>query len=315
MTAAPTSIEVRDLRFADLPAWEPILRQGIGEFERSTGLESTVDAQVAILRRRGIWALLGFLRLFGRSPVRVLVGVERTHLLGTATLLFLSRSGYVAGVATDAAARGRGVATRVLERAHGLARARHRNWAVLDVEAENETAIRLYRRFGYRDLAEYVWFAGPLPSGPPVPAPVSAEVPTPDRTLTDWVDALRPAEMRAALPAAPGLLSHLEIITNTPRPHRRTWTVANGDRTAGVVRGNFASAIRTGYLFPAVPEPTDAATRRALLAPAFAAHAALGGQRTVVAVPAPADPWEEVLRPLGVDRVVTTRTMLFPLAR
>ncbi len=311
---APSPIEVRELRRSEIDAWEPILRQAIGTFERSTWIDQSVDTQMVVIRRAGIWALLSFLRLMGRAPVRIVVAADHDRLVGTALVLFYPKSGYISGVATDTSARGRGVATKVLERTHALARARGRRWSVLDVEDDNETAIRLYRRLGYRDVAEVAWFTGPLPDVPPVPAPTATEVKAPDRALIAWVDALRPAEVRAALPASPGYLSHLETIPAAPRRDRRTWVLAPDGRTSGVVRTIFKASIATGYVFPHVAPTADTATRLALLAPTLAAQKARGGQRVVVAVPTPADAWEAVLPPLGLARVVTTRTMLLPLA-
>ncbi len=313
-TPTPSPISVRDLRRSDVPAWEPVLLQGIGRFEQVTGLDRGVENQLKILRGRGIWVLFNLLRSFQRAPLRILVGTDGPRIVGTATLLYFPQFGYVAGVATDARARGRGVATAVLAQLHAHAARRGRRWAVLDVEADNETAIRLYRKLGYRDLTDHVWFVGPLPAPPAVPGPSATEVRSPDPALVSWVDSLRPPDVRSALPATRGLLSHLEMITNAPRPQRRTWTLTSSGGVVGVVRGRYAPWTKTGYLFPYVPATADAATRRALLAAVFAAHAALGGERVVVTVPAPADEWDEVLRPLGVERAVVTRTMVRPLA-
>jgi ribosomal protein S18 acetylase RimI-like enzyme len=77
--------------------------------------------------------VLGYIRVRPVTRLR-----ENAHVLG------------IAGLAVDAGARGRGVATALLAAAERLARARGGHKLSLRVLGTNEPALRLYERAGFR---------------------------------------------------------------------------------------------------------------------------------------------------------------------
>jgi ribosomal protein S18 acetylase RimI-like enzyme len=311
MSSSTAGLEVRELRRADYPAFERVVLQGLGHLERVTGLDVTSTSQIRMLSRAGVWYLVRFLRVLGLSPLRILVGVDRGTVVGTATLLLLPKSGYVAGVATDSAARGRGVATRVIEGLHRIAARKGRGYLVLDVESENETAIRVYRRLSYAEVSRYDWHIGPPPAAPPAEGATVHEVAGPElKALLPGLDAARPLTMRTALPASTRLLTHLEAFMRPPGTKTRTWTMASGGRTVAVARGFYLAAIQTGFCLgmahgPAVEGPLPAP----LVGPCMEWFRALGASRVAIVVPNP-DGGEVGPVALGLPRAVSTTLMV-----
>ena len=312
MTADSSAIEYRELQRADLPSFEKVVLQGLGALERATGLDQTSLTQIQSLRRWGIWALLTLLRALGQAPIRVFVAIERGEVVATASVLLLSETGYVAAVATDSAARGRGIATHLLEQARTLTHRKGRAWLALDVEAQNETAIRVYRRLGYAETARFGWYVGSTPSaGAPIEG-TATEVPRSKRAeLAAWVDRLRPPAIHDPLPATARRLSHLEISFGTPQTRVKTWRLSGGGEIVGVVRAIYSPKTQTGFVIPAGWDPAASGTAlRDLVTPAVTWLQTLGTPRTVVVVPDPPGTWEPVLAALGLPKAVSTTLMV-----
>jgi ribosomal protein S18 acetylase RimI-like enzyme len=83
----------------------------------------------------------------------VLAAVAVPHrLLGAAVLFFRkgSAAARLYSIASDPAARGRGVGGALLDAAEAAARRHRRRLLRLEVRADNTAAIRLYERAGYR---------------------------------------------------------------------------------------------------------------------------------------------------------------------
>lgn len=83
----------------------------------------------------------------------VLAAVAVPHqLLGAAVLFFRKGSGTARlySIASDPAARGRGVGSALLDAAEATARRHRRRLLRLEVRTDNAAAIRLYEQAGYR---------------------------------------------------------------------------------------------------------------------------------------------------------------------
>jgi len=260
MTAGSRPLIFREIRRADLPTFSAVIRLGIGKLEQSTGLAEGAEAMFQSLSRWSIWLLLGFSKLVGRPFVRIWVAVDGTQVVGTGTLLMLPRAGYVAGMSTAPEYRGRGVASRILELQQAETVRRGRGWIVLDVESENETALRVYRRAGYREVGRYSWYTrmgtpSPSPSSrSPAPAASKREV----KEFALRLDASRTADLRSALPADHRMLSHNELLVRGPRAAHRTWIRPADGGTPSSVRAYFVPRTGMGVYFPTAgtPEPT-----------------------------------------------------------
>lgn len=309
-----STIEYRELRRADLPSFEKVMLQGLSEWERATGLGQVSVAQLQSLHHRGIWTLFTFIRALGRAPIHIFVGVDRGQVLGTASVLLLPNAGYIVGVVTDSAARGRGIATHLLEQTHLVAQRKGKPWLLLDVDSGNTTAIRMYRRLGYEERARFGWYVGPTPAASANLAGTVTEV---DRSqmseVAAWVDRSRPPAIRDPVPATGRRLSHFEIITRLPRTPIMTWRLSSSGQTTAVVRGSYLPSVRTGYVIPAAWDsvlPRDSLL--SLVTPVVGWIRSLGARQTVVVVSDPPGAWEPVMAALGLPKAVSSTLMVRP---
>lgn len=84
-------------------------------------------------------------------------------LIGRLFLAHLSPDDYyLACVAVDENFRGKGMGTFILENSLKLAKRRGLKRIVLDVDMDNQGALRLYERFGFKVFGKksYPWFGG-----------------------------------------------------------------------------------------------------------------------------------------------------------
>jgi GNAT superfamily N-acetyltransferase len=312
---ASAGLRVRGLRRRDLPSFEKVLLQGVGALERGIGLAETAAEMSRSLRRPLVWALFTLLRALGRT-IRIFVAVDSTGVRGTASVILYPRAGVVVGVATDAAARGHGIATRLMEEVRRLAERKRRAGLLLDVETDNEPALRLYRRLGYAERARFAWYTGPTPESTPENGDGIAEVPRASlATVAAWVDQHRSSGLAQLLPATPRRLSHLELLFRMPRSSSRTWELTTSKGRAGVVRGYYSPGNQTGYVLPAAWDPElPLEALRSLAAAAISWADGLGAVRSVVVVPDGESLWAATLEGLGLSPVVTTLTMVRTLS-
>ena len=317
MNRGPPTTEYRELRRADLPSFEKVMLQGLGKLERATGLDELSITQFQSLRRRGVWTLLAFLRATGRAPIRFFVGVDRGQVLGTASVILLAKVGYVVGVATDSSSRSLGIATHLLERIHLEAKRKGKPWLALDVETDNETAIRVYKRLGFEERAQFGWYAGPTPGTDVSPSSAMTEASRSDtEEVVDWINRSLPPAVRDPLPATRRRLSHFEIVTRVPRAPSKTWRLSSSDQITAVVRCSYIQTIKTGYVLPITYDPS--LTEESLLSiakPAIGWIRSLGATRTVVVVSDPQGAWGSALASIGLPRAVSTTLMARQVAK
>jgi len=310
-------MEFRRLRRADLSTFFPVLHLGLGELEHATGLDQDADTSYAQLSRRSTWALLRLLRILGRSPVEIYVAADGPRVVGTGTLLLLPQAGYVVGMSTDPGFRGRGIASRILALGRAEAVRRHRAWMALDVESENDTAIRVYRRAGYREVGRSTWFRRPGVPDPVSLAPEGSGAAS-SRELTEvlpHLEAGRPTEYRAALPASPRTLSHIEIIIRGSRSRQSSWVRRGTTGTVVAVRAHFVPRTRMGVYIPLAGTTEGGSVEMA--SALDAATQWLRPQSPVsclAVVPEPVGPVGGALESRGFRAVVSSTTMVCPVS-
>lgn len=311
--SASDSWEVRPLRRSDFASFRPVLLTGVGHLERSTGLDVSAEATMDQLSHLWIWFFLWWLRLFGRPPVDVLVAVDGSGVLGTGTILWLPKTAYVAGMATKPEVRGRGIASRILATQDARARQRNREWLALDTESDNETALRVYRKAGYREIAAYAWYTRSGP--PPPPTATLPKVSTVRRSewkkLTTRLDASRPEEYRAAYPARPRLLHHNEILVHGGRAESETWWKEGPNGGLGVVRAYYVPGTRMGAVFPMTTTPELPSEEIAgLFGAASEWLRARNPTRCLAVAPKTRDRVATTLEELGFSAVASTTAMV-----
>lgn len=261
MTSTSARIDFRPLRHSELPEYGKLLLRAVGELERATGLDQGGDSLAVALARWPVWLSLAFLRRIGRPFLEAYVAADGPRLVGTGTVVMFPRAGYVVGMATEPEYRGQGIASRILEHLATVVRRGHREWIALDVEPENETALRVYRRAGYREVARFAWFRRPgLPttnSPTVVPLPPASKQETEE--LLPRLDAHQSPEYRTALPATLRMLTHNEIIFQGGRFEHRTWVGREASGAPVGIRAYFFPATQMGVLFPLTTGPETAA--------------------------------------------------------
>ena len=289
----------------------------MGAFEKATGLDESIDTVYQYFHRRSVWTLYAFARALGRPPVQVFVAVGQGRVLGTASLALLPKAGYVFAVGTDSAYRGRGIASRLLEQAHRATRDRGIRWTALDVESDNETAIRVYRRLGYEQTARFNWYVGPTPHRTTQTAVAATEVPESRmKEVVAWVNLHQLPALLDPLPATNRMLSHLENVTQLPgAPKARTWLLASSGQPAAVARGTYLPTVHTGFVLPVGWDPAISVdSLLSLASPVIDWSRSLGAARTVVAIPGSPGAWEHVVASLGLSYAVSTTLMVRPSA-
>jgi len=317
MTDATNPLVFRQLRRADLPTFSQVIHLGIGKLERSTGLDEGAEAMFQMLSRWSIWFLLEFSQLIGRPFVRIWVALDGKRVVGTGTLLMLSKAGYVAGMATSPEFRGRGIASRILGLQQAETARRHRDWLVLDVESENDTAIRVYRRAGYREVTRFTWFT--RMGVPPTLTPPSPETRAASKAelkeLAPKLDASRGAGFCTALPADPRMLSHNELLVRGTRARHRTWVRPTSGGSPSAVRAYYTPRTQMGVYFPmtgpAEPTPEELA---ALFDPATEWLRPQAPTRCLAVVSEPVGAVGAALERMGFSAVVSSTTMVRPVS-
>ncbi|MFY9716743.1 MAG: GNAT family N-acetyltransferase [Thermoplasmata archaeon] len=304
-------VEIRELRRRDIPSYERVILSGIGELERAIGIDQTVVPLIRTLRRPGVWILYFLSRAVGRS-IRILVAVEQGRIVSTTSVVPRKTVGVVVGVATEPAARGRGIATQLLQEAHRIVREKGTPWLALDVESTNLTALRIYQRLGYREVARFTWFVGDLPPPESAPRSTMSDLSGPRlRAVLPWVEEHRSADVRGPFPATPRMLSHVELLFALPGSKSKTWGLPGAHGPTGVVRGYYAPINATAYLIPAAWEsslPPDAFP--SLLEPGIEWARGLGASRIVASVPEPIGAWDATMTSVGLKRSVSTSLMI-----
>jgi ribosomal protein S18 acetylase RimI-like enzyme len=315
MTVPSGALEYRHLRRSDLPAYRKLMPLAIGRLERSTGLDENGDLLPATLARWPIWAFLRLLQLFGRPFLQVHVAADGSRLVGTATLIMLRNTGYVVAVATEPEYRGRGIASHLLEQLRTETGQRRRKWIALDVESENETAVRVYRRAGYREVARFAFYRRPgLPAANPTAPSIAPATRKDLKGILSQIEASRGPEYRAALPASARILSHVELIIQGGRGERETWLRRGSSGATSALRAYFVPATRMGALFPLTREPeTPPDGLAALLEQGIAWLRSKNPVTCLAVVPEPIGSLGPLLESLGFARVVSATTMASPV--
>ncbi len=314
MAVTEGPLEYRLLRRSDVPSYIDLVLPTVGKLERATGLDRAAESMIRSLSRRSIWTVLRFLQLIGRPFATVHVVVRGSRVVGTGTLLSLPKAGYVAAMATDPEFRGRGIASRILTLLQNDAARHHRDWLVLDVDSDNDTAIRVYRRAGYREVGKFTWY---LRSGlPPSTAPAPPRTPPATKAqLQEVAPSLeegRVAEYRAALPATPQRLTHMEtLLVSGRRVRRETWVRRSVSGAPLVIRAGFAPEPPMGVYYPltgpTTPTPEEVA---ALFDPATEWLRPQAPAKCLAVVPEPTGAVGVALERLGFTAVASSTAMI-----
>jgi ribosomal protein S18 acetylase RimI-like enzyme len=310
---APGPLVYRPIRRSDSAQYIDLLLRSMGEFEQVTGLGVGAESAIRSLFRLPVWWTVKLLNAVGRPAVHVIVAASDRTIAGTGMILWTRSVAYVAGMATRPEFRGRGIASQVLALL-GLQALRHgRAWLALDVESENETAIRVYLKAGYREIAEFSWFTrtGLPPASGSDPGGTRPMARSDRKSVAAALDAARPPAYRAAFPASPHLLDHNEFTMRTPRIQHRAWVKRATNGTPCVARAFFSPRTKWGtvLLRTGTPEP-PAEDLTALLDAAVTWLAPFGPEHCLAPAADPPGAVTAALERAGFSRAARTKTMI-----
>lgn len=311
---------LREMRRADGPELLDQLRKNFGDEFEITGKDPAhfleVIDRATSFPYGWLWRLL---RLLGVSPAHMYIGEEQGHIVGATFVTIFRTHGYLSMVMTDPAHRNQGIARQVLDRAEGTVRRRHRAWAVLDVRANNDPALRIYNARGYRPLRTQYWLFRPLdaPREAFRNAPQVRPMTKPDLPrLLSLYSEQQPDAVRKILAPERSHLSPAEQFQRVLAAQSASWCIGPVGAPTGFLRATFTTAKEAGNLsLPLLDPASSSVERSALLETALAWLAGLGVRRVLVEVPAYATDALTLLKEAGFTVTQEITTMALPLTR
>jgi GNAT superfamily N-acetyltransferase len=176
--AMGAGVVVRDLHYREKGAFIAHVIEHAGAMDREVGLLDRAEFDFGASFGRGTWLTLRLLRLLGRAPVRFLGAFVGKELVGTTMVVLVRPWAYIAGVGVSPNHRRHGVARALLDRAEAIAEGGAAKTQVLDVEADNIPARRLYASRGWSDAVSVDWWRIPIPGADLAPGSVTLRVPS-----------------------------------------------------------------------------------------------------------------------------------------
>jgi ribosomal protein S18 acetylase RimI-like enzyme len=306
---APGPFRVREVRYRELDAYFRLALSNAGPFDRQVGLLDRAEEQFRAVRHPVVWTLLSFLRRIGRSPFRLLTADEQGTLVGSTAVVLLGPWAYVAAVGVREDRRRRGIAEALVTHAEELGGRSRRTTLVLEVDAENEPARRLYAKLGWRGGLRVRWWE--LPVGP-------ADAPAREGRTARRGDR-RSAHLAAArqlgfeFPAR--YLHPCELVCRGMGGRPTALACGSLGAPSLVVRAWAGRPGEPGYLLPVAVANETSADERACLQRGQAVLARAGGRAIFVPVLGESSRLDELLRQLGGSLRATTEFRSKPLLR
>lgn len=305
-TGARTPV-VRDVHRAEFPAYLELVVSNAGQFERDVGLMDRVDREFRGFTHGRLGWLLGLLRAIGRSPVRMLVADDGGTLVGTTLAVLLGPWAYVAAVGVRPDHRRQGVAESLVRRAEELGRRARKERSVLEVDAANEPALRLYAKLGWAGCGSVRWWRDPPPA--------STSSGTRSAALSDRRLAHEASSRALGFEFGRGFVHPCELSVRGIGDRTVTVTAGPASRPSIVVRTSSGLPGETGFVLPVVVGPATQTEVRDALDAAEAELTARRASQVVVATLDGAAALEDELRRRGAVLRATSQFWTRPLAR
>jgi ribosomal protein S18 acetylase RimI-like enzyme len=283
---------IRDFRASDAPAVVGLLTTQFPEEEALLG--SRPERFFKVMQRVSRWdmrLLFALLRLARKRVFQFLVYEENGRLVGTTLLTFPPRAVFLSMVVVDPAARRRGYAKALLDRAQANARRMHRPYLALNVLTANTPARALYEgKLGYRPLLEAVFMSRDRPAevGPersPLPNGIRLSRKSDDPALVALVCRQTPAEVQEVLPVPRKLLASTRTGDRIMGSESAAWVLDRGAGAEAMIATTSTPDAEAAHMNePIVSETADPALVRELVRTALAWCGARGRIRVVCSV-------------------------------
>ncbi len=313
---------IRDFQPGDASAMVRLLTTQFPEEEALLGTRP--EAFFRVVRRVSRWdarILFALLRWVGRPAFRMLIFEEDGHLVGTTLVTFPARSLYLSMVVVDPAARRRGYARALLERAVEIAERMHRRYVVLDVLANNTPARTLYeQRLAYRPLREVALMTREHPedAGPERTTLAPGVRPfhrRDDPALVAIARRQTPPEVQEVVPVPAHLLAGARSTRRILESETGAWVADRGAGPEALVVATWAPGQEAAHLSdPIVAENADPTLLAELVRTALAWCGARHAARTITMVPRYNASARACLEREGFRDALSTWTLYRPVA-
>jgi RimJ/RimL family protein N-acetyltransferase len=298
---------LRRFRRSDASGLASLLDRHFPEENRLLGLRPS-EFQKIIVRafRPDLRILVALVRLV-HGPIFDLFVVEVDgQIAATAYLVYLRSAGYIGMVMVDDPYRRRGYAAEVVRACIDHAGRSGRKYALLDVLANNQPALRLYEKLGFHEIQRGRYFSlelGQRRSAPP--APGAGETIRPfERHDADALVRIAAAELPPAvaevLPVSASDFTSAGLAARAFQSETEAWVVGPRGRPQGFVRATVAPAMEAANLTHPILDPTlPEELGNRLVDHALAWAAAKGAPRIVTEIRGSVPKAEAALRHAG----------------
>lgn len=275
-----------------------------------------------ILERTERWnirLILAFASAIRRPLFKFLIFEEEGTVVGTTMMSFAPAVASVGGVTVDTSVRRRGHAQELLKACERLGRRYGRRYLVLDVLAENEPAIRLYEKLGYKTIRDSRWMSRDLSHSIDVPARsqdyrIRALQPSMTRRVAHLANADIPASYRLMVRVRPQDLQPSGLGQRIGGGASSTWVLEREQEILGCVRATVSPALQAAQIGPLVlAGPSDAQAWAGLINTALGWSAARKAPRAILSVPDHLEKVLPILQSEGFTETFRVHTMALDL--
>lgn len=275
-----------------------------------------------LLRRTERWnvrLILALASAVHRPLFKFLILEEQGKVVGTTMMSFPANVAYIGGVTVDAAFRRRGHAQELLRACETLGRRYGRHHLVLDVLTENEPAIRLYERLGYKKIRSIRWMSRDLSRPLNVPAPAQGYTIQPFQSamakrLAHLANADIPPSYRLLVSVRPQDLRLSGLGQRIGGVSSATWVLQREEEIVGFVRAGVSPAIQAAQMGPlALAGPPAPEAWTGLIRTALSWCAAQKAPRAILSLPEHLESVLPVLQSEGFTDSFRVQTMALDL--
>jgi GNAT superfamily N-acetyltransferase len=305
-------IVIRDVHRSERKAFLTLAVDNAGELDHELGLVEKAQVEMRSAFSPGTWFLLRLLRAFGKAPVRFLVAEADGRLVGTTIIALTGPWAYVASVGVSSSHRRQGIAEALLKRAEEIGRAAKKPWLVLDVDADNLPARKLYTKLGWSSAIHVEWWRVPSASQASLQG-TEGKIAVRRATIDDVGFARARSQASLALPLLPSHIHPSEMLFIVSGATRREWAIGPDGSPTYFVRTYTTKADKSAWILCVPAENASKDDAMAMIV-AVTEYLERAGVKDIIApVREPGPVTSLALESMGSSRMVESETWRKPL--